>query len=292
MGALFLPGELERPGSHAVYDDVHRVRPKLYRHRGELGALADTIGFARENSKTGRVAVTYLALLVCLPRPKGRPLGPGLQAPRKKLAAWLGCSLSTFDRARAILERRGLIQHYARTEAVERITAARRRPLERFEHVSGDDVAHVHTSASVCSTDYPSPRALTLLDVHTGRGRFAREGLWKTLWQLLKLRLRRFFIVQRGTDTPYKEGTAPFNALRRHHRSRGPGTCGQLCGAAVGRSSLSSAPNVDASSSPPTAGPSAGREGIAAAVPLVDVVRRLADKLSTSRPTRSRRPPS
>jgi len=199
--ALFRPGELERPGRHATARDLRRLRGAFYLARAELERL-------RERLELSPNAVRLVVLLVALPRPHGRPLGVGLQTSAPELAAVLGCCTRTVHNARAELAERGLLQHSAELRRVSTITRARR-PEHRLKHFYGWARGELrrYQWAHVRAVDFPTPRALTLLDQHAPERHHAgRAGVWGTLRNELAIRLARFDDPARAADqrcTPY-----------------------------------------------------------------------------------------
>lgn len=194
---LFMPGELQNREIHATAQDFRRARGPLYRLRGEIDELAESVDI-----QPG--AFSYLALLVFQPKLRG-----SVQESRERMARFFGVDVRTFDRWRDRLLERGFISHYPVLREVRLITRARRVPLDSFE-ANGRD----HERAHCCSADYSTPKARTLfarlLLVPGMRGVRRVRGAWELLWKTLRENLKRFDTPEvasfRGKTPPHTTG--------------------------------------------------------------------------------------
>lgn len=200
---LFRPTETSNSGRHLVARDLRGLRGVLNRKRAELKRIAKRL-------ELGNFAAKLLILLVALPRPAGRPLGVGLQCTPEVLADFLGCSVRTVHNARGKLIARGLLHRVTDLRRVSAITRARR-PEHRLKHFYGWVRGELrrYLWAHVQGVDYPTARALTLLDQHAPEThRQAPDSIWVSLRQEMGIRLARFSDPASAPDsrcTPYKE---------------------------------------------------------------------------------------
>lgn len=186
MTGPFLPGELVNPRLHATMGGL-----ELRGLCGAHGAELDQIATAEELSPT---AVAILALLVVLPRPKGRPMGVGLQLSACALAAVLGRSVRMVHYALRDLEALGLVHRFTQIRQVRTITAARPQPIRSFTYRTKKGTQTTR-KAHMTAVLYPSWAGSRLMERHgwtvarvrpwsTARAT-VRTGLLAYLWTTL-----------------------------------------------------------------------------------------------------------
>lgn len=116
-GYLF-PAELCQPETHIVEADLAAVAKELRahfgRHRAELQSFANLTGYTP----------TLLKLLILC-----RPMQRGFQVPRRALAKWFGCAMSTVAEAFRAGVELGLLERFSNVRNVADITAKREKPL-------------------------------------------------------------------------------------------------------------------------------------------------------------------